>query len=206
MKQLLVLLFLFAGINIANAQFAENNAIYLSGEIGGGNYFNSDLSFNYIYQDSYSIKIGYSGNLRKAKSQPEDYFSGLVKTIFMFGLANPKDELENYHISLGKIVNLNKRKNIRANILVGVGYTIIEEPENWQKIESNIIDGLMMDNYIWNYGKRHGISLIINPKIEFPFTRHWGLTVSPMVQLNKDRTYFGIGVGSMLGLLKGKNN
>ena len=202
MKQTLILVFLFAGMNIVNAQFAENNAIYLSGEMGGGNYFNGDLNLNYVYKENYSLKIGYSGNLRKARSQPDDYYSGLIKGVFMFGLANPKDQLDSYHISLGKIVNLNKSRNIRANLLFGVGYTTIIEPENWKKVKGTIIDGMLTDNYTWDYEKRHGISFIINPKIEFPITRYWGLTVSPMVQFNKDRTYFGIGIGSMLGLLK----
>ena len=99
-------------------------------------------------------------------------------------------------------MNLNKSRNIRANLLFGVGYTTIIEPENWKKVKGTIIDGMLTDNYTWDYEKRHGISFIINPKIEFPITRYWGLTVSPMVQFNKDRTYFGIGIGSMLGLLK----
>jgi hypothetical protein len=46
------------------------------------------------------------------------------------------------------------------------------------------------------------MSLIINPKIEFPLTNFIGLSVSPMIQLNKDRTYYGIGFGTMLGKLK----
>ncbi len=200
----LILLFFFVGANIANAQFAENNAIYLSGEIGGGNYFNSDLNLNYVYKENFSFKLGYSQNLRKAVSRPDDYFSGLVKSVFMFGFANPKDQLETYNICFGKIVNLNKSRNIRANFMFGAGYTTITEPENWKKVEGNIIDGLITDNYTWDEGKHHGISFIINPKIEFPLTRFWGLTVSPMIQINKDRTYFGIGIGSMLGLLRPK--
>lgn len=107
MKHLLLLLLFFAAAITASAQFAQNNAIYLSGELGGGNYFNGDF-----------------------------------------------------------------------------------------------LDRLVVDNYTWDYGERHRISFIINPKIEFPFTRYWGLTVSPIVQFSKDRTYFGIGIGSMIGLLR----
>lgn len=202
MKEILILLFIFVGINTASAQFAENNAIYLSGEVGGGNYFNGDINLNYVYKENYSIKIGVSGNLRKAVSQPGDLRSSLTESVFTFGLTNPKDQLDTYSVSLGKVVNLNKSRNIRANLMFGVGYTTITEPENYEKVEVSIIGGMVMGNYTWDYGKRHGISFIINPKIEFPITRYWGLTVSPMVQLNKDRTYFGIGIGSMIGLLR----
>ena len=47
-----------------------------------------------------------------------------------------------------------------------------------------------------------GTFMILNPKIEFPFSRFYGLTLSPLFQINKDRTYIGIGVGQMIGLLR----
>lgn len=43
---------------------------------------------------------------------------------------------------------------------------------------------------------------IVNPKIEFPFNRFYGLTISPMLQVNKDRIYVGIGIGQMIGFLR----
>lgn len=204
MKHLTTLLIILTTLNIASAQFAEKHAIYFSGEVGGGNYFNIDLDLNYVFKENYSLQIGLTGNFRKAVSKPDDYFGGLIKTVFFLGLAGPKDQMETYHISLGKIVNLNKSRTIRANLLFGVGHTTITEPENWKKVEGGIIDEMVTDNYTWDYEKRNGVSFIINPKIEFPVTRYWGLTVSPMVQINKDRTYYGIGVGKMIGLLKGK--
>ena len=38
MRRILSVLLVFMSIHIANAQFAENHAIYLSGEVGGGNH------------------------------------------------------------------------------------------------------------------------------------------------------------------------
>lgn len=100
-----------------------------------------------------------------------------------------------------KIYNLNKNGTIRANISVGVGYTILKEPENWQFIESDSWINLS-ENYTYSYRTYDTMSLIINPKIEFPLTNFIGLSVSPMIKLNKDRTYYGIGFGTMLGKLK----
>ncbi|HSP84008.1 MAG TPA: hypothetical protein VLN72_09800, partial [Gillisia sp.] len=65
--------------------------------------------------------------------------------------------------------------------------------------------GFLDENYSYEYHKYHTVSLIINPKIEFPITRIYGLTLSPMILINKDRTYMGIGVGHMIGLLRKKN-
>jgi hypothetical protein len=201
MKRIIYLFLFINSIYTTNAQFDENNALYLSSELNFGNYMGFDIGLNYVYKDKYSFKFGYSGNIQEPESQPDDYTSGLVG-IFTYGLANPYDQLENYHITFGLVYNLNKKKTIRANIAIGLGYTIIREPENWQKIE----DSFLTENYTWDYHKYNTVSLIINPKIEFPFTRIYGLTFSPMLQINKDRTYFGIGIGQMIGILKKKDS
>ncbi|WP_242082872.1 hypothetical protein [Aestuariivivens sediminis] len=69
-----------------------------------------------------------------------------------------------------------------------------------------INDAFLAENYTWDYKKHNAVSLIINPKIEFAFTRFYGLTISPMLQINKDRTYFGVGIGQMIGLLRKRKN
>ena len=93
------------------------------------------------------------------KSQPEDYSSGLTG-VLLFGSANPYDQLENYQIGVGKIYKLNSSGTIRANLSLGIGYTIISEPENWVRINN----GFLAENYTWNYKKYSTISVIINPK------------------------------------------
>ncbi|MFV0482539.1 MAG: hypothetical protein ACK5MG_00385 [Bacteroidales bacterium] len=195
---LLATLLLMLSINIAKAQFGDNNAIYLSAEGNIGNYFGCDLNLNYVCKEKYSFKLGYIANTRKAKSQPEDYTVGAPIEILSLGLIQTYDKLNGFQIGVGRIYKLNPSGTIRANLSVGLAYTIIEEPENWKKVG----DGVLTENYTWNYDKQKTVSLIINPKIEFPITRVWGLTVSPMLQINKDRTYYGIGVGQMLGLLR----
>tara|TARA_R110002051_G_scaffold137916_4_gene210629 strand:+ start:52753 stop:53358 length:606 start_codon:yes stop_codon:yes gene_type:complete len=197
MKQIISIIIFSISIIQVNAQFDENNAIYSTGELNLGNYIGFDINLNYVYKEKYSFKLGYTGNIRKPKYQPEDYTSGLTG-ILLFGLANPYDQLENYQIGVGKIYKINQSGTIRLNTSIGVGYTVIREPENWERIDS----GFLAENYTWNYTKYNTVSLIINPKIEFPFTRFYGLTISPMIQINKERTYFGIGIGQMIGLLR----
>ena len=201
MKRILTLLIFSISSNIANAQFDENNAIYSTGELNLGNYIGVDINLNYVYKEEYSFKIGYSGNIRKPKSQPEDYTTGLTG-ILLLGLANPYDQLENYQIGIGKIYKINQSGTIRLNASIGLGNTIVREPENWERINN----GFFAENYTWDYNKYNTVSLIINPKIELPFSRFYGLTVSPMLQINKDRTYFGIGIGQMIGLLRKKGD
>ena len=76
----------------------------------------------------------------------------------------------------------------------------------WPQWENLKIGFLNTDAYgtycSWDNEKQNSVRLIINPKIEFPLTRFYGLTISPMIQINKSRTYFGIGIGYMFGLLR----
>jgi len=135
MKRIVIILIFSISINIVHAQFDENNAIYLTEELNFGNYIGIDIDLNYIYKEKYSFKFGYSGNIRKAKSMPEDYTSGFTG-ILLLGLANPYDQLENYHIGIGRIHKLNQSGTIRLNASIGLGYTIIREPENWERIDN----------------------------------------------------------------------
>ena len=200
MKHLLTLLIFLFVIHKSSAQFDKHSTYYVSGELSLGNYTGIDISLNSVNKEQYSFKLGYSGNFRKPESQPENYSSGLTG-LFSFGLANPYDQVQNIYLAIGKIYNLNKKGTIRANLSIGLGYTTIREPENWEMID----DAFLTENYTWNYYNYHTVSVILNPKIEFPFTRIYGLTISPMVQLNKDKTFYGIGIGQMIGLLRKRN-
>ena len=198
-KTLILLLIIFASVNIANAQFAKNNALYATGELNMGNYYGTDLNLNYVLNEKYSFKLGYTGNLRKPKTLPEDFSTG-VTGILVWGLNHPMDNFENYGASVGRIYKLNQSGTIRVNLSLGIGYSILTEPENWEKINNNFVH--LQKNYSYDNVEHKAVSLIVNPKIEFPITRFFGFTISPMLQINKERTYFGIGIGSMIGLLK----
>lgn len=158
-----------------------------------------DLNLNYVLKEKYSFKVGYNGNFRKPKSQPEDFTTG-VTGILVSGANSPMDQFDNFGATVGRIFKMNQSGSIRVNFSLGAGYTIFTEPENWKKINDNTVS--LTKNYTYEYVEHKTISLIVNPKIEFPITRYWGLSVSPMLQINKDRTYFGIGLGSMIGLLR----
>jgi hypothetical protein len=201
MRKIITIVISIICSNLVQAQFVEDNAIYVTSELNLGNYVGFDINMNYAYQEKYSLKIGVTGNIRKPKSQPEDYTSG-VSGLFLVGLFNPYDQFVNYQLSFGRMYVLDRSGTVRANISIGIGYTTIIEPENWEKFEG----ALLSDNYTWNYSKYNTISLIINPKLELPLLYLYGLTVSPMLQISKNRTYVGIGLGQMLGLLREKRN
>ena len=186
MNRILTMLIFLLSLNVVNAQFAEKNAIYSTVELGLGNYYGMDLNLNYVLDEKYSFKLGYTGNIRKPKTQPKDFTTG-VTGILVWGLNSPVDRFENFGASIGRIYKINKSGTFRANISLGVGYTHITEPENWEKINNNPVS--ITKNYSYDNVKHGTVSLIVNPKIEFPITRYFGFTVSPMLQINRDRIY-----------------
>lgn len=186
-----------------NAKFSEKNAIYLTGGLNVGNFWGGNLNLNYVLNEKYSFQAGISGLLRESKSKPEDFSSGVVG-IFTLGLSNLLylDEMENYHLLAGKIFMLNRNNTSRLNLAGGIGYTILTEPTNWKRVTGYTIG----ENYTYDRITHGTISLIINPGVEFPFTRYLGFTLSPMLQISKYRTYVGFGIEMMIGLLRKTNN
>ena len=197
MKEIITILIILLGINYTNAQLKEKNFIYASNELTlGSSYLGYDLDLNYIFKEKYSFKVGFSKKFRFTET-PENF--GTINDILIFG---PIDSFENYQITFGKIYKFNKSGTIRANLSFGLGSTQIRGYENFKLITLN--DG--SEYYTYNSRKNNSISFIINPKIEFPLTRFYGLTISPMVQISKFKPYFGSGIGHMFGLLRTKSN
>jgi len=199
-RKILILFLIIHNVQLIIAQNSDINTYYVTGELSLGNYVGLDYTINYIFKDTYALKLGFSGKIRKPKSAPEDYSGGL-NSVFTAGIDFPYDHLLNYDLSFGKIYNFNDSHTIRLNFLIGIGYTIIKEPGNWQFVDNDATINLA-ENYSYTYRDYNTISFIINPKIEFPLSNFFGLSISPMLQFNKDRTYFGIGFGTMLGKLK----
>tara|TARA_R110002020_G_scaffold37072_1_gene111729 strand:+ start:2590 stop:3243 length:654 start_codon:yes stop_codon:yes gene_type:complete len=198
-KKVALLILCMNGLSSAYAQFAESNGLYLTTEVGIGNYFGLDMNLNYVLKEKYAFKIGYSGHIRNPHSIPEDYSSGILG-LLLLGLNGPFDYMTNYQLAVGKIYKLNDKGTIRINLNLGVGYMGIREPKNWTRIDGFSVGS----DYSWEYGRYYTVGLIINPKIELPFTSTVGITISPMVQINKDRAYFGLGIGQMIGVLRPK--
>ena len=92
---------------------------------------------------------------------------------------------------------------MRLNLSFGLAFTTVKRSENWQfNAEPFSSEGF----YSWDTKKNETVSFIINPKIEIPLRSFLGITISPMVQLNKHRTYVGVGIGAMIGLLRDRIN
>lgn len=191
---------LFLVLLSSSAQ-AQNDSgkppLYVSNELGFGNFLSNDLSLNTSLNTNYNLKFGYIGNIRTPESLPKDFSSGLLGlTVFSLG-KRPYDRLRNLYVSVGRYFPLDKKGVARLNFSMGLGYTMISKPSNW--IKNNNV--LLKTNYNWTEKRHSTVSLIINPKIEIQLTRIFGFSISPLIQLNNDLTYYGVGFGMILGRL-----
>src|SRR5690606_21897220 len=136
---------------------------------------------------------------RVARSTPDDFSAGMIRAM-AFGLANPWDRFRTLQLGMGRIIPLNRSGTLRINFSLGLGYSTIKEPRNWQQGGNALITG----NYTWDRHAYRALSLVINPSLEFPFSRSYGLSLTPMLQLSKDRTYLGVGIGHMIGPIRNR--
>jgi hypothetical protein len=207
---ILVFIFFAGLLDTARAQTKAMTGLYGSGHIAVGNYRGLDLNLNYIYKAKYVLQFGVSQHHRKAASTPSNYQRGFIIEIFptAFFLDGPIDVFSNLQLTGGKIFELNKKANLRLTLVAGVALTSLREPRNWRK---NTRGGggfggdfLPRASHLFDYHAYNTLSIVINPKIEFPFSRFYGLSVSPQLVVNKDRTLVSIGVGHMIGFLRKK--
>ena len=198
MKHVIALIYIFYSSSYwAVGQSRPNNAVYFSSELNVGNYIGLDFYINYHYKDKYTAKIGYSGNIGPSKSKPRDFSSGLIG-VFLLGLANPYDKIQSYQLGLGVLHYSKDKEYVRMNFNIGIGYASIRQAGDWQLTGA----GIFSRNYSWTYSYYNALLFSVNPKFELPFTKYYGLTISPAVHFTKGATYFGIGFGHMIGLLK----
>lgn len=175
------------------AQFLKNKALYLTQELEIGNHLGGGINATYIHTNNYSLSVGFSKYLKGAENIPADYsYLG-----YEGGLFGPLEGINNYQILAGKIFKFKKSGKTRLNLLAGFSYVDLTELVNWERRHQHSNDG----KYSYDYEHhRHGtIGFVINPKIEFPFTKVFGLSVSPKLNISKSRTLFGVGLGIMLG-------
>jgi hypothetical protein len=199
MKSILLLcsvLFLSTGLR---AQFLDNNFIYVNAGLSGGNYIGATLSLSHIYKEKLIFQLGYSDFLRNARSQPDDYEGGVIDAL-LWGTLSPTDQLRSYEFMMGKVKVLNQKGTTRLNLKAGLSYTQVIEPINFKRVDMSFLG----PNYSFEYGLRNSVGILVNPELEFPFSRFFGLSVSPFLSLGNQHTNVGIGFKTMAGILRNR--
>lgn len=160
--------------------------------------WNLGINLTYTYEQNVSFQFGTSMMWKKASSIPVDYKPNIIR-LSLFS-PNPLDHLDNIHFSIGKIFYLNKLESMRLNLSIGAAVTSICEPRDWERNQGMNIG--LEDTHNYNHYEYRTISLLITPSVEFPVDNDFGVNITPMYLVNKDRYFFGIKIGLMIGYLK----
>lgn len=192
-------LFLLLSFPLAAQESERTNFFYMTNHLNVGNYVGWELGVNYVHRQKTTYRFSYIGNIRPAHSTPDDFSAGLLRGL-AFGLAHPWDRFRTYQLGVGRLLPLNRSGSLRINFTLGLGYSIIREPRNWRREGNHLITG----NYTWDRHKYNTMSLIINPSLEFPFTRSYGISLTPILQLSKHTNYIGVGIGHMIGPIRNR--
>lgn len=198
MKTLLLITVFSIVTLISHAQWTDKPSsttkhnLYSTGEYVVGGEQAGKIGMSYTYNNKYILSVGYSATF-KSTVTPSDNFLKSATPLTPVTSAEPFENSENLHMMLGRIFNLNEKKNLRVVLQAGPGITTFREPEFAMVNASN--------QYNFETKTSKKLSLVLNPKIEIPLHSTVGCSVGPMVLVNSNQTYIGAGIGIMYGLI-----
>ena len=175
----------------------DDFALYLSTDVWIGNMRGAGVSANYIKHDKFSIQVGWSKHIRSSPNIPEDFSN---RRLFDSG---PNDEISGIEFLAGKAFELTRYKRVRLNVLGGIAFTKFEEPTNWVPQEFETFkETISNPNYTYSYTNSNKTFFVFQPKLEIPFSRGFGFSISGRIATNGQYTSYELGAGLMLGLLR----
>lgn len=197
MKQGLTLSLLWGMLCSAAAQQVPTHQIYGGVEGQIGNYLGVDAHLNYVYNQRTSLQVGYAFLFRESENKPADFANGLENLVTL-GLNEPFDQWHQVYTTIGRIYPLNQKGTIRLNAQAGVSVSIRQAPQNFTSINPSWVG----PNYSWEEKTKTGVGFRLSPKVEFPFSRYYGLTLTPTVQWGNGHTFVGVGIGHIFGKIR----
>ena len=153
--------------------------VYVTGAIEVGNYIGLNADLNYIYKENISFSLGRMGNWYTDENYPEDEPSS---GCFLCDIGDSS----NVYLTVGKIIKIKDIYNLRFNLAGGLAISKYYDSESYEKATSK-------------NGVESHVGLVINPKMEVLFSRWIGVQISPKVILNTRQSFYGLGLGLMLG-------
>lgn len=204
MKKYSFFIFLLWFMQAQSALHAQQSRSYwLYGSVEGfiGTYTGFSYQFIYTNQQQTSFAAGISSGWRPSPLVPAGYISSFDLPITLRSLLRGDETIDNFthlHALAGKAFNFTKNGKVRLNMLSGLSLGLFREAVNWQEKPMGFLDG----NYRYDLQYHFRPSIMIQPKLEFAFDEHYGLSFSPLAQFNTHRSYYGFTVGLMVGNLR----
>jgi hypothetical protein len=192
----LLILIVFSSLTAAFSQDNFVERIYISSEFQLGTHFGLNGNFVYRLNNQYSLQAGVLLVHKRAAQRPDDYLSGLFEHLTL-GSTGAFDSLTSYYLQLGRYIPLGRSDKIRLNLSAGLALTTINTSVNFVRRDTF----LFSTNYTWDNVDSNTMSIILNPRVEFLLTEYFGLQVSPLAVINNQSSYYGLGIGFVVGNL-----
>lgn len=189
---LIIALTLLSLSQYTNAQASRENTYNFSGGLFFGNNLGTDLTLNYVFKNEFTATLGYNDLARESQDASMDPGNQIVK-LFTFGLGGKWDHMETLSLRVGKLVRFSKDGKSRLLLSTGPGLS-------WIRTNHYAYDPVADDN-TWVEDHTRTMSLLVDSKLEFPIVKYIGLRVGPTVLVNRERTFWGIETGVVVGRL-----
>lgn len=199
MKTLLLLVAISLFSLTSHAQWSyrflsqEKHFLYSSGDYIAGKQSSGKLSVNYVYNNKYTVNIGYSATTKSEAQLPNEILKSATELIPANATAAFTNS-ENIHLMVGRVFNLNNDGTFRFILQGGPG--IITSRDPIYTVKSNV--------YEYDMEASKKMCLVLNPKLEIPLFSAIGVSAGPMLVMNSTTRYIGAGVGIMYGIV-GRN-
>lgn len=184
--------FIFLRSQCSYAQASRENTYNFSGGLFFGNNLGTDLTLNYVFKNEFTATLGYNDLARESDDASLDPGNPVVK-LFTFGLGGKWDHMETLSLRVGKMLRLNKDGKSRLLLSTGPGLS-------WIRTNHYVYDPVA-DGNTWVEDHTRSMSLLVDSKLEFPIVKYIGLRVGPTVLVNRERTFWGIETGVVVGRL-----
>ena len=178
------------------AQFLENNNIYVSGGFGISEYNGANLKLNYYLKDKFSFSYVHRLGSRRAVQRPHDYSSGLIPTLLTFGLSERvRDRLASRQFLLGFGKNIKGGDRCRFLLKAGPTFNTYSYAVNFGKVEEGSFLG---PNYVFSRQITSNIGVAVSAELEI-CNKFSGLSISPNAHINREGSYIGFDFNILVG-------
>lgn len=187
--------------SVVHAQNTRQSRFYGNAGFNLGAFKGYSLQLNYVNEKQYAISCGIT-RASRADGVPSDYDNGLTLPFDLdwLGMDNrPFQYHSHIHLLAGKAIYLTNSGFVRLNLLSGVSLGVFRDVEN-MTYQNNAY--LFAPNYSYDFVYRLRPSIMLQPTFEFALFDLFGISFSPMAQLNTHQSYYGFMVGFVTGDLR----
>ena len=171
--------------------------LYFEVGAGTGNFNTLKFGVNTIIKQKHCVSLLAYVHWKVIEDYPADFTPGWGAGIEP-GKGYPINSVIYGAATYGRIIKVDEE--VRFNLKGGVAAGAYSEPVNFRRIGFQLFD-FDDRNYSYDRQSQFLLGILLNPTMEFTFTRGWGLNVGISSCLNNSKSTIGIEVGTIFGKL-----